>query len=175
MKNILLIGTFSALMFSFSFGYGQEDKSQRKSPPAEVSGKLGSIGILINYSRPSVDGRTIWGDLVPYDEVWRTGANEATYLEITNDILIEGKKLKAGRYSLFTIPGEKEWTIIFNSKWKQWGAHTYNKKKDVLRVNVIPEKSEKTEVLTFSIKAKGNEGQIILKWDELMIPIKISQ
>ena len=175
MKHLLLIGTFSVLIFSFSCGYSQDDKSQRKSPPAEVNGKLGSAGILINYSQPSVNGRTIWGDLVPYGEVWRTGANEATYIEITNDIMIEGKKLKAGKYSVFTIPGEKEWTIIFNSEWKQWGAYKYNDKKDVLRVNVSPENSEKTEMMTFSIEAKGNEGQIILKWDELMIPIKISQ
>ena len=90
--------------------------------------------------RLSKDG-LIWGDLVPYGKVWRTGANEATTFETDKDIMIKEQKLPAGKYALFTIPGETEWTWIFNSVWDQWGAYKYDESKDVLRVKSTPESS----------------------------------
>src|SRR5882762_3699069 len=98
-----------------------QDKSSRPSPPAMAIGKIGSAAITINYSSPSVKGRQIWGALVPYGKAWRAGANEATLFLTDKDIKVEGKSLPAGQYSLFAVPGEKEWSIIFNSQTGQWG------------------------------------------------------
>src|SRR3977135_4309901 len=110
-----------AAMFLSSAIWAQGDKSNRPSPPATASGKVNGATITINYGSPSVKGRQIWGSLVPYDKVWRAGANEATIFETDKDIKVEGKPLHAGKYSLYAIPGEKEWTIIFNSETGQWG------------------------------------------------------
>jgi hypothetical protein len=120
----------------------QEDKMTRPSPPVEVEVEVGDFHIKINYSSPAVKGRSIYGGLVPYGKVWRTGANEATVFETSADVTIDGNKLPAGKYGLFTIPGEKEWVIIFNSVWDQWGAYKYDETKDVLRVSVKPEASK---------------------------------
>src|SRR6185437_4669611 len=94
--------------------WAQGDKSKRPSPPETATGTVGGASISINYSSPSVKGRKIWGGLVPYDKVWRAGANEATIFETNKAIKIEGKDLPAGKYSLFATPGENEWTIILN-------------------------------------------------------------
>src|SRR5215475_3205891 len=97
----------------------QNDKSKRPSPPATATGKVMAATITIDYSSPAVKGRKIWGELVPYDKVWRTGANEATLFSTDKEIKVEGKTLPAGKYSMYTIPGEKEWVIIFNSQTGQ--------------------------------------------------------
>src|SRR5258705_13398511 len=116
-KTIMTKGFVLALAGEFmsSTIWAQADKSSRPSPPATATGKVNGATITINYSSPSVKGRKIWGALVPYDKVWRAGANEATIFETDKDIKIEGKPLHAGKYSLYAIPGEKEWTFIFNS------------------------------------------------------------
>src|SRR5258707_15840760 len=93
----------------------------QKSPPAKAEGKVGGASITIAYSSPSVKGRKIWGDLVPYGKAWRAGANEATIFQTDKDIKVDGKELKAGKYSLFIVPGEKEWEFILNSETGQWG------------------------------------------------------
>src|SRR6188768_4545868 len=95
------------------------------SPQATATGKIGAANVKIVYCQPSARGRKIMGGLVPYGEVWRTGANEATTIEFDKPVKIEGKDLPAGKYALFTIPNEKEWTIIFNKDVKQWGAFNY--------------------------------------------------
>jgi hypothetical protein len=110
------------------------------------------------------------GGLVPYGEVWRTGANEATTLEFDKPVKIEGKDLPAGKYALFTIPGENEWTIILNKDAKQWGAYKYNDKDDVLRVTVKPTKTP-AFVETFNISTGKDE--IVLKWENTAVPVKI--
>src|ERR1700692_4298252 len=99
----------------------QTDKSKRPSPPMTASGKIGDATITIDYSSPSVKGRKIFGGLLPYGKLWRAGANEATMFQTDKDITVEGKKLPAGKYSFFATPGEKEWTIFFNSETGQWG------------------------------------------------------
>src|SRR5882724_2382076 len=134
---LIVAGLF---MSSTMWGQGQP------SPPATATGKVKEATVTINYCSPGVKGRKIWGSLVPYDKVWRAGANEATIFETDKDIKVEGKSLHAGKYSLYAIPGEKEWTIIFNSETGQWGIKrsgetTEDPAKDVLRVNVKPEKS----------------------------------
>ena len=153
----------------------QADKSQRPSPPATATGKVQGATVSINYSSPSVKGRKIWGDLVPYDKVWRAGANEATLFETDKDIKVEGKTLAKGKYSLYAIPGEKEWTFIFNSATGQWGINrdgttTEDPAKDVLRVTAKPKKSASfNERLMYKVDAKGFE----LLWENLEVPVSI--
>jgi hypothetical protein len=167
---VALAGVFISLTM-----LAQGDKSQRPSPPATASGKVSGATITVNYSSPAVKGRKIWGDLVPYDKVWRAGANEATIFETDKDIKVEGKTLAKGKYSLYAIPGEKEWTIIFNSATGQWGINrdgstTEDTAKDVLRVPVKSKKSASfNERLIYKIDSKG----LVLLWENLEVPVSI--
>ncbi|MBA4139594.1 MAG: DUF2911 domain-containing protein, partial [Segetibacter sp.] len=121
------------------------------------------LTITIDYSQPSVKGRTIGKDIAPFGKVWRTGANEATTFEINKDAKVEGKPLKAGKYSLYSIPGKDEVTVIFNKTWNQWGT-VYNEAEDVLRVKVKPSKAPAfTEKMTFTI---DKSGKVLLMWGD---------
>lgn len=145
--------------------------AQRPSPPARVSETTSSgIKITVDYSQPAVKGRTIGKDIAPYGKVWRTGANEATWMEVSKDVKVEGKALKAGKYGVWTIPGEKEWTIIFNSKSNVSGT-AYSEADDVLRVKVKPGKSASfTERLTFSI---AKSGLVSLAWGDHQVGFNV--
>lgn len=141
------------------------------SPRKEMRGTLGEATITINYGSPAQKGRTLWGELVPYGEVWRTGANEVTTIEVSQDIMIGGKALPAGKYGLFTIPGENEWTVIFNSNSEMWGAGDYSEEQDVLRVTATPQNmAEASETMDFVMD--GNN--LVLKWGNTMIPVAVS-
>lgn len=172
-SKCLLLG-FGGLFLS-SIVFAQPDKSKRPSPPAIATGKIKAATITINYSSPAVKGRKIWGGLVPYNKVWRTGANEATLFETDKEIKIEGKTLPAGKYSLYSIPGEKEWVFIFNSQTGQWGVKeneetTEDPAKDIIRVTVHPEKSaDFNERMKFEVTEKG----FTLFWENLMVPVAI--
>lgn len=150
-------------------------QTEKKSPAATAKGVVNGKTISINYSSPSVRGRKIWGELVPYDKVWRAGANEATQFETDKDIMVEGKALPAGKYSLYAIPGEKQWKFIFNSEVGQWGIKrtgetTEDPSKDVLTVTVTPKKSGKVnESLLYQVTKTGFE----LDWDNLSVPVSI--
>ena len=154
---------------------GVSDVAAQASPKTTAEGKIGQANVKITYSSPSVKGRKIWGDLVPYGKVWRSGANEATILETDKDLVVEGKKLPAGKYSLYTVPNEKEWMIILNSKTGQWGIEqsgetTRNAENDVLTATVKPQKSATmSEKLTYIIK----NGGIVLAWENLEVPISV--
>ena len=142
----------------------------RVSPPATAKSIVDGVSVQIDYSQPGVNGRTIWGGLVPYNEVWRTGANEATTIEIDKDLMVQGQKLPAGKYALFTIPGEKEWTVLFNSEWNQWGCFTYNPSKDVLRIKATPVPSASfNERMKFEI----GDSNIVLLWENLQLSIPV--
>jgi hypothetical protein len=162
-------------MFLCSVLWAQADKSKRPSPPATATGKVGGATITINYSSPAVKKRQIWGALVPYGQVWRAGANEATLFETDKNITVEGKPLKAGKYSLYAIPGETEWTYIFNSQTGQWGikmdgSTTEDPAKDVLRVTVKPQKAKTfQERLTYRVDKNG----FALVWENLEVPATI--
>lgn len=163
----------SARLFLFLFallslpGFSQKNLA---SPRDSVSAKLAGAMISINYGSPAVKGRAIWGRLVPYGQVWRAGANEATRFKISKPIKIQGKILIAGEYGLFAIPGEKQWTIIFNKVADQWGAYEYSSKEDALRVTVTPEyKEEVQEHLNYQLK----DNRVILRWEHLLIPLLI--
>lgn len=146
-------------------------KSNRPSPPRKASGAIGEMAVEINYSSPSVKGRKIWGGLVPYSEVWRTGANEATTISFSKTVLVEGKKLAAGKYSLFTIPKEGKWTVIFNTVADQWGAYEYDQSKDALRVEVTPQPlDEPVEMLEFVVA----DGKVTLRWEKLAVPVSVA-
>ena len=140
------------------------------SPQATATGKIGAANVKIVYCQPSARGRKIMGGLVPYGEVWRTGANEATTIEIDKPVKIEGKDLAAGKYSLFTIPGENEWTIIINKDAKQWGAYKYKQEDDVLRVTVKSTKAA-APVETFNIAVGKDDVQ--LKWENTAVAFKV--
>ncbi|HVX26225.1 MAG TPA: DUF2911 domain-containing protein [Parafilimonas sp.] len=174
MINAKLLLTVFALLVT-TLLWSQEDKSKRPSPPATATGTVNGATITIDYSSPAVKGRKIWGGLVPYDKVWRAGANEATLFTTSKDIMVEGKKLPAGKYSLYAIPGEKEWVIIFNSKTGQWGVKedestTEDPANDVLRVTVKPQKSSAfNERMKFVINGKG----FALEWENLMVPVSV--
>ncbi|MEW6364065.1 MAG: DUF2911 domain-containing protein [Acidobacteriota bacterium] len=146
----------------------------RVSPKATVSQVVGFTEVKILYCRPGVKGRVIWGDLVPYDQVWRTGANEATTITFGEAVTVDGHPLAAGTYGLFTIPGKDEWTIIFNSGAEQWGAYEYKPEQDVLRIKVKPQKSEYTEWMTFSFPALSPESaEVALTWDRLKVAFTV--
>lgn len=148
--------------------FGQEKKPL--SPQETISGKIDGATVQIVYCKPSARGRKIMGGLVPFGEVWRTGANAATTIEFDKAVKIEGKELPAGKYELFTIPTENEWTIIFQKYGKQWGAFSYKKENDVLRVNVKPKKTD-SFVETFTITV-GNDD-VNMKWENTQVAFKV--
>jgi Protein of unknown function (DUF2911) len=165
MKRISLFFTFLGIFLTGTV-------LAQSSPAMTAAGKLGASSVSISYGSPSVKGRTIWGDLVPYGKVWRTGANNATTIEFDKDVTIEGKKLAAGKYALFTIPNQGKWTIIFNTESSQWGAFKYKESADALRVEVTPTAHDFTESMTIKVDEKA--GQVILMWEKLMVGFKVS-
>lgn len=156
---LLTVGMFTNLN-------AQDEKSKRPSPLMEAKASVDDLTIDIDYGSPAVKGRKIWGSLEPYGEVWRTGANEATTFEVNKDVIINGEKLAAGKYSLFTIPTEKDWTVIFNKEANQWGAYNYKQDKDALRITVKTDKAPAlTERLTFKVDEKT--GQVTFLWENV--------
>lgn len=148
------------------------EEEERASPLKKDEGMVGDKKISIQYGAPSVKGRVIWGDLEAYGEVWRTGANEATYIELPEDVVVEGQPLAAGKYSLFTIPQkEGDWTVIFNSEWNlEHGHYQYKEEKDVLRVQVSPQwLEENQEQLEITVEDPG----LVIRWEKLLLPIEI--
>lgn len=171
----------------------------RPSQKASVMQTVGVTDITINYHRPGVKGRLIWGDapaevtakgeetlddqnarlkgapIVPYGHVWRSGANEATQFVVTDDVLINGQPLKAGTYSLHTVPGREEWTIIFNNDAGQWGSFSYDSKKDALRVKVKPQTTtENQEWLMYSFDSVAdNSAQVNIRWEKVRVPFTV--
>ena len=126
--------------------------------------------IKINYHSPGVRKRILWGGLVPYDEVWVTGAHDATTIEMKKAFIIGEKEIPAGKYALFTIPGKKEWIIIINKNWEQHLATEYDEKEDVVRIKVKPKKNVHTERLQYFIENKnGSNGEIAVAWEKVRI------
>ena len=173
-------------------------RTPRPSQKASVMQTIGVTDVTITYHRPGVKGRKIWGDapagsvggavtlddartrpkdavIVPYGHLWRAGANEATLFKITDDVLVNGQPLAAGSYSLHAIPGQTEWTIIFNKDDGQWGSFRYDEKKDALRVKTKPETSaENQEWLAYSIDPVGeSSARVNLRWEKLTVPFTI--
>ena len=145
------------------------------SPKETRSITIGFTTMSFEYNSVGIKGREIWGGLVPYGEVWRTGANKNTLFTVTDDVLINGQKLKAGSYGMHTIPGEEEWVIIFSNFSEAWGSYFYDENEDALRIKVNPEKMDsKYEWMKFSFSDYTNTSvDISLKWAHLKVPFKV--
>jgi len=171
MKKMTSMVAVAAIVFSGFAACAQdkEDKSKRPSPPAKVTQTIKSGAVItIDYSRPSIKGRTIGKDLEPKTgQVWRTGANEATIFETSKDIKVNDGNLPAGKYSMFSIAEEGEWTIIFNKTWNQWGAFDYKMADDALRVKAKATKGNPpAEKFTITVDADGTTK---LLWGEYAV------
>ncbi|MDB5031735.1 DUF2911 domain-containing protein [Mucilaginibacter sp.] len=181
MKKVFQLRAMVFLAFALlvsTIGFAQNKAKVIASPRDSVSGKVHGATITINYGSPSVKGRKIFGGLEPYGKVWRAGANEATTFTTDKDIMVEGKKLPAGKYDLFATPGEKEWKVIFNSKHASWGIKgapggghvaSDDPATDVLVATVTPKTVELTERLKYVITSKGFE----LVWENVSVPVSI--
>lgn len=181
MKKLLLA---FVLLIPISAMYAQELKpaaevcynpnlvkdTSKKSIKSRVVGVMNGDSVVINYHSPGVRKRIIWGGLVPFDEVWVTGAHDATTLEFPKAITVKGKEIPAGKYAFFTIPGKKEWTIIINKNWKQHLATEYDKADDIMRIKVKPKKIDHTERLQYFIETKDDgNGKIAVAWEKIWI------
>jgi hypothetical protein len=169
MKNMKFTKTvlaFALMAFVSISAFAQE----KASPAKTAEGMIGDSKVTIKYSSPAVKGRVIWGDLVPLGQVWRAGADEATTFATSKDIMVEGKKLPAGTYSFFIIPGEGESTLIFNKTAKQWGAGNYDAKQDALRVSVpSSQTSTMEERLVYEVMPSGFE----VRWEYAKAAVKL--
>jgi hypothetical protein len=146
----------------------------RDSQHAIVVQRIGLTDIKVNYHRPLVKDRKIWGKVVPYDSVWRAGANENTTILFADPVTIEGKPLEAGTYGLHMIPNEKEWTVIFSRNSTSWGAFTYSQEEDALRVTIKPQTAEFHEALAYDFDdVKADSTVLTMRWEKVAVPVKI--
>jgi len=177
MKHIL--NSLIIFLFGIVPLFAQSLELPRLSVKAEITQQIGLSEIAINYSRPGVKGRKIWGGLVPYNNgipfPWRAGANENTIIKISDDAEINGKAIKAGIYGFHIIPSESEWILIFNNHNKSWGSFFYDESFDVLRVKVLPSKNEFTEWLEYGFEnITPSSVSVYMKWEKLKINFEIA-
>ncbi|MDP2042227.1 MAG: DUF2911 domain-containing protein [Algoriphagus sp.] len=161
-------------MVSF-LSFGQQIQMPQASPSAKIIQKVGLTDVTVDYSRPSTKGRKIFGELVPYGEVWRTGANAATVFSFSTDVTIGGQLVPAGSYALYAIPGKNDWTIILSKNTKLWGAIGYKPEEDQLRFNVESSKTSK-KYETFEIAFNNftdNSAVVSMKWEYARVDFKI--
>lgn len=188
MARLINVFRFMLMMFLLlgtSYVYAQKEEvcynpnllkdTSKRSIKSAAVGVIGQDSVKINYHSPGVRGRIIWGGLVPNDEVWVTGAHDATTLEINRPFVVGGKEIPAGKYAIFTIPGKKEWTVIINSKWQQHLATEYDQKDDLVRIKVKPQKHAHTERLQYFIEpSKGSTGKIAVAWEKIRIEFPVT-
>ena len=173
MKKINLLLFF--ICFSIFVSAQKKMSVPDASQEAAVMQHVGLTKIKISYHSPLTNGRTIWGDVVPYNEVWRAGANENTTITFSTEVMVEGKKLAAGTYGLHMIPTQKEWTVIFNRNSTAWGSFFYDEKEDAVRVTVTPLTSEMQEWLSYSFAdIKPQSATAMMKWEKKSVPFKIT-
>ncbi|MDX1642188.1 MAG: DUF2911 domain-containing protein [Balneolaceae bacterium] len=167
--SLLFVGLISQPAISQDRGSDEA----RVSPNATVSQTIGTTEVLVTYGRPGVRDRDIFGGLVAFDSVWRTGANESTALVLSDDVWIEGEEVPEGTYSIYTIPGEDEWTIIINEKLS-WGTQ-YDESMDHVRVTAEPEESFFVEqFMIYFQNVSENSAEMVLHWDDTKVPVTIS-
>ena len=179
MKHKLFLSILSLffLLSNTSIIHAQPPQAKiiRVSPFATVLQTIGATDVTVTYHRPGVKGREIWGKLVPYNQVWRAGANNATTFDFSQDVTIAGTKLKAGKYSFFVIPTENEWKVIFNSNADQWGAYSYDSTKNVLIFSATPEVIPHEEWLSYSFsELDAYSAKLSLRWEKLSLSFTIS-
>lgn len=178
MRKGLNIYIFYIIMFILMLAAVVSAQTQLTAPQvsqkASVSQTIGLTDITINYHEPLVKGREIWGKLVPYNEVWRGGANENTTITFTDPVNVEGRDIPAGTYGLHFIPNENQWTVIFNKNYWSWGSFNYRESDDQLRVTVKPVSSEFQEWLSYSFEnPTENSADIVLRWEKLKLPVHV--
>lgn len=172
-----LIGVAIIAAIVAFIGFMQLKNTKSFSPEEYVVFEKGDLEIRVFYNRPSKKGREIFGALVPYEEVWRTGANEATTFETNTDLTIEGENLKTGKYSLWTIPRENTWTIIFNGEHGQWGVNSRGEPNrdpalDVLKVDVhAVQQKQVFEQFTIQFDVTGEDVEMVLMWDTTLVSV----
>ena len=173
MKKVSIVFMILSLIYILAVSElsGQEIKFPKLSQKAAISQEIGLTEVTITYHRPGVKGRVIWGGLVPYDKIWRTGANNATTISFSKDVTVEGKPLKAGTYGLFTVPGKDQWIFVFSKQAKIWGTYGYKKEEDVLRINVKPgTMPHKVEWMMFRFSdLTDNSAKVNLDWEKLTV------
>jgi hypothetical protein len=175
MKSNFKLLLIAILLSGFST-FAQQIQMPQASPSAKIFQRVGLTDVTVDFSRPSTKGRKIFGELVPYGEVWRTGANGATILTFTTEVIMGGQKVPAGSYALYSIPGKNSWTIILSKNTKLWGAIGYNEEEDLIRFPVTPSKTSKkyeTFDLSFS-NLTDNSADLSMKWEQSRVDIKIS-
>jgi hypothetical protein len=172
MKKVLIIIVVILVLGIIGF-FTLRSWTKSHSPEEHLTYSEGGLDIEIDYCRPYKKGRKIFGGLVPYDKVWRTGANEATVIEFDEDVTIAGQPLTEGEYSLWTIPTKSDWTIIFNKETGQWGTK-YDSTKNVMAVKV-PSKKMREEVEQFKMELNGADEAVdlVLKWDNTQVAVPI--
>lgn len=177
LKNTLACLVLTALVLPAAGLYAQAPKIEfpAASPMGTVKQRVGLTDIEVVYSRPGMKDRKIFGGLVPFGEIWRTGANQATKVTFSTDLKFGGTSVPAGSYALFTIPGEKEWTVILSKVTGQWGAYRYDAKDDAARVQVAPVKlSEPVETLLIDVNNIRDESATLnLVWEKTCVPVKL--
>jgi len=165
MRSKTLFATTAVLLIAGVALAERGDDADRKSKNGHAEGTVDGVSVVVDYGRPNVKGRDIWGGLVPFDAVWRTGANEATAISFDQDVTVEGVAIAAGTYGLFTLPTEDGCTVIFNSVAEQWGAFDYDSSKDAGRVDVAYGEGEFVETFEISV---GDDG-VSLAWADRVI------
>lgn len=169
----VVLSVIIAAIFT-SHGFAQDAPDPRQSPVAISQTTVEDTYMKVVYGQPLMRDRIIFGELVPFDEVWRTGANEATQVYFDTDVMIEGERVESGMYSVFTIPGEDNWTIILNEKLGQWGAFDYNPDYDVLRAEVNPQPTdEEWEPLNIDFEETARGANLVLRWEDTRIELPI--
>ena len=168
-RGALLLPLLMAVV-ALPVGAERGDDADRKSKNGKTEGTIDGVEVTLEYGRPNVKGREIWGGLVPYGSVWRTGADEATTIEFSGDVTIQGQPLAAGTYSLFTLPDAQEWTFIFNKVPGQWGAYSYDQGQDALRVTAEPGAADHVESMEFVIEGSS----VVLRWEKLAVAFEVA-
>jgi len=164
----------AALALAAAPSQAEEARLPQPSPAARAALTVGITDIEIVYHRPGVKGRQIWGGLVPWGEVWRLGANEATTISFSTAVQVEGHDVPAGTYGLFAIPGQDRWTLILNKQPKQWGAYFYKQEEDLLRFDVKPQPGPATEWMAFHMTPAGSDAATVeMAWDTLRVPFTV--
>lgn len=144
----------------------------RVSPKAKVEQRVGVTDVIVEYHRPGVKGRTVWGELVPWGEPWRTGANERTTVSFSTPVTVGGQRLDAGTYGFVTIPGEEKWTVVLSKDAEAWGAFTYDAANDAVRVEVTPRRVAHTEWLDFDFEnLTARSADLVVRWAELAVAL----
>lgn len=177
LKNLSLVLATGLGLAASSGAFAEVSKVEfpAPSPAAVLKQRVGITDIEVDYSRPSIRGREIFGGLVPYDKVWRAGANQATKIIFSTPVKLNGTEVAAGTYALFAIPGKDEWTVIINKGAEQWGAYKYDQKDDVARVKAKPINmnwSAETFTIDFD-DLKDASTELVLIWDKTKVPVKI--